>query len=150
MPQQSNMPLSYACCTVQEGQCPLWEHCLRSKVYREQFNEIMLAPAITTVNFQSPKVHALTEQCTYFRSDRPQRFARGMKHIFDAVPKAKYSAVQQAVEFCFGCRRTYFYCKKGEQLITPKEQTAIAAVFLRHGFIEPPRFDAYEECYSWE
>jgi|GEM_PF-19584 hypothetical protein len=150
MSQQTTMPQSYTCCTTVEGQCPLWEHCLRSRVYRETFSPVMLAPLIETVNFKSPKVNALTEQCTAYRSDRPQRFARGMSHIFDLVPKVKYRAVQQSVQACFGCRHTYFYCKKGEQLISPKEQAAIAQTFSRYGIAEPPRFDSYEECYNWE
>jgi hypothetical protein len=150
MPQQLSMPVSYVSCTAAEGQCPLREHCLRSKVYRESTEGVFFSPVITVVNFKSPQNRALTNECKLYRTDQPKRFARGMKHIFDLVPKMQYKAVQQAVQNCFGCRRTYFYCKKGEQLISPGEQTAIANVFQRHRIDTPPHFDDYVECLDWE
>lgn len=150
MPQLPTMPPSYIGCAAEEAQCPLREHCLRSKVYREATGGVMRAPAVTLVNFRNPENQALTEQCRFYRTDRPMRFARGMSHIFDLVPKGKYKAVQQAVQKCFSCRRIYFYCKGGEQLISPREQAAIAEVFQQYGLTEPPRFDEYVDCLNWE
>ncbi len=149
MSQSNSMPLSYVVCTAEEGQCPLREHCLRSKVYSEDTENLKREPIVRVVNFKNPDTHSLTEQCTLYRSDQTLRFAKGMTHLFDFVPKVKYSAVQQAVQSCFSSNRTYFYCKKGERLISPKEQESIAKVFQRFSIDTLPQYDNYEECYDW-
>ena len=91
---------------------------------------------------------ATGQSCVHFRSDALLRYARGMKTLFDDVPKGKYASVRSRVMNCFSCERIFYYAQKGEQLISPKEQERIANVFKNVG-LPVPLFDQYELYPDW-
>ena len=86
--------------------------------------------------------------CRHFRSDAPLRYARGMKKLFDAVPKGQYGTIRTKVMNCFSSERVFYYAQRGDQLISPKEQARISAVFKSAGFTVP-MFDTYELSPDW-
>ena len=57
--------------------------------------------------------------------------------------------IRRRIMACFSCRSYYFQSRKGERLITPKEQQAIANVFRQAGLKAEPEFDNYVEETYW-
>lgn len=124
--------------------------CLRSSLWRNPTAQVLQSPCWVMVNLQYAAARPLTTQCAQYRSAQPQRFARGLTHLFDGVPRGVYPALRADVERIFSSRRTYFYCRKGMLLVSPAEQHAIAQAFAQHGVDEPPRYDGYEDCCAWD
>lgn len=144
-----DVPCSFAHCYATEEQCGKRQRCLRHHAAR--MNEEDLAkPKEILMCITQDYVNRVAkgEDCIHFRSDTPLRYARGMKVLFDDVPKSQYAAIRQRVISCFSCRRIFFYAKKGEQLISPAEQAHIEYVFKSAG-MPAPRFDRYELFPEW-
>lgn len=143
------MPASYLRCTAEAGSCPLMEHCLRSKIHREATYEGAERYGLEVVNLWNKDVKACSADCHAYRSVEKRRFAQGFTHLFDVVPKGVYATVRREVEGVFGSRRTFFYCKGGDQLTSPEEQKRIARIFQRHGITVAPQYDGFVDVYDW-
>ena len=144
-----DVPYGYAHCYASDEQCAQRKTCLRSHAAR--MNEEDLAKPREILSCITPTYInrvATGETCTYYRSDTLLRYARGMKTLFDAVPKGQYTAVRSRVIGCFSCERIFYYAQKGEQLISPKEPARIASVFKNAG-LPIPQFDQYELYPDW-
>ena len=125
------------------------EQCLRSRVHREAAYEGTGRYGLEVVNLWNKDVKPFTADCRAFRSTEKRRFAQGFSHLFDPVPKGLYATVRREVENVFGSRRTFFYCKGGDQLTSPEEQQRIAHIFKRHGITAVPQYDCFVEMYDW-
>ena len=113
-----DIPYGYTYCYATAEQCAQSNQCLRSHAAR--MNEEDLAkPQIILSCITSAYINriALGETCTQFRSDAPLRFARGMKILFDVVPKGQYATLRTQVMNCFSCERVFYYAQKGDQQI---------------------------------
>ena len=144
-----DIPYNYAHCYATLEQCPKSSQCLRSHAAR--MNEEDVAKPQEVLYCITPAYVgrvAAGQACGHFRSDIPLRFARGMKNLFDDVPKGKYATIRTQVMRCFSCQRIFYYAQKGDQLISPKEQERILAVFKNAG-LPVPLFDKYELCPDW-
>ncbi len=144
----NDIPYNYAHCYATSEQCSQSHHCLRGHAAR--MNEELAMPTESLLCITPRYVAQVAEgrTCTHFRSDVLLRYARGMKKLFDLVPKVKYAAVRAQVMNCFSCERVFYYAQKGDQIISPKEQLRIASVFKRAGLPEPS-FDQYELYPDW-
>lgn len=150
MSQWINKPDAYVVCTAAEGNCPLRETCLRSKAFRETDHTSATGNRqLTVVNLWNSSVKPQTEDCAMYREARLRPFARGFRHLFDAVPRGIYQTVQQQVQHIFGNRRYYFFCKKGQRLTSPEEQAAIARVFEKNGLTAAPKYDEIVNAYDF-
>lgn len=149
MSQPITLPPTFIRCTAEEGTCPLRETCLRSTVHRETIYSGKDNTFLRTVNLWNKDIQPFTENCEAYLKAELKNFAQGFKHLFDCVPKAKYAIIQNEVQKVFGNRRTYFYCKKGEQLVSPEEQQRIAQIFKNQGIEEEPQYDNFVEVYAW-
>ena len=144
-----DIPFQYAYCYATAKQCEQSNRCLRSHAAR--MNEEDLAMPREVLSCITPAYVnrvAAGETCIHFRSDTPLRYARGMKILFDIVPKGQYNTVRSKVINCFSCERVFYYAQKGEQLISPNEQEQIIAIFKNSG-LSAPLFDKYELCPDW-
>ena len=144
-----DIPYNYAYCYATLEQCSKSSQCLRSHAAR--MNEEDVAKPREVLYCITPAYIgrvASGQACGHFRSDIPLRFARGMKNLFDDVPKGKYATIRTQVMRCFSCQRIFYYAQKGDQLISPKEQERILAVFKNAG-LPVPLFDKYELCPDW-
>lgn len=148
MIHNTEMPPSYTCCCAGEGTCPLRERCLRSLAHRERTRDEKLF-TLTVVNLWNPALLTNTEKCKLFREARKVAYARGFSRLFDNVPKKDYFAVKARVQAVFGSERSYYYCKNGTWLASPREQARIAAIFRAAGLGETPPYDQMVECYDW-
>lgn len=146
--QINDIPYNYAHCYATPRQCAQSNRCLRSHAAR--MNEELVKPKEAVLCITSGYVErvAAGEACAHFRSDALLRHARGMKTLFDVVPKVKYATVRRQVMSCFSSERLFYYAQKGNQLISPKEQLRIVSVFKRAGLAEPS-FDEYELYPDW-
>jgi len=142
------MPPTYVRCTAEKGSCPLRETCLRSKVHREAEYSGGY-DKLTVVNLWNADAKPLTEECRSYRKAETRQFARGFTRLFDPVPKGVYAAVRMAVESVFSCRRTYYYCRRGDQLTSPEEQQKIARIFEKYGVAQAPQYDEMVDVFDW-
>lgn len=82
------IPFGYASCYATDKECAKATHCLRRQVARLY----QLQPEPPTTNYCVTPAYvaqvAKGEACREFRSDAPMRYARGMRRLFDHIPKA--------------------------------------------------------------
>ena len=79
----------------------------------------------------------------------PMRYARGMRRLFDHIPKAQYHSVRYDVMNVFSSERAFYYAQKGDQLISPEQQAEITTIFNEYE-LPAPQFDSYEQRPDWE
>lgn len=88
------------------------------------------------------------EDCSFFKSDQLQQFARGMTNLLAYIPHNDAVAIKQEMLTYFG--RTHFYrLWRKERLFTPEQQEYVRQLFLQRGLQEAPVFDEYVEQYEW-
>ncbi len=143
-----NIPFDYAYCYATAQQCTLSAQCLRH--HAAQLNEEQTKPRERLITISPTYIERVAqgEKCGHFRSDVPLRYALGMKHLFDVVPKVHYSHVRKRVMGVFSSERLFFYAQKGEHLISPEQQSKIAHIFQQVG-LEAPVFESYELHPDW-
>ena len=125
----NNIPKDYIYCPAADGTCPRAPQCLRAIAYRQlTATEASDKPGPIRIVHPACVAHA-QKGCDYYRDSTPVRFAQGMTKLFD--------------------ESYYFQSRKGERLITPKEQQDIANVFRRAGLKAEPEFDNYVEETYW-
>lgn len=144
-----DVPFSFAHCYAKEEQCGKRQQCLRHHAARMN-DEYLAKPKEMLMCITPDYVSRVAkgEDCKHYRSDKLLRYARGMKVLFDSVPKSQYATIRTRVINCFSCERTFYYAQKGEQLISPAEQSSIASVFIKEG-LPIPQFDKYELHPEW-
>lgn len=146
----TSIPADYVRCAVAEGNCLLREKCLRSKVLREDtYSEATSQIGIEVVNIWNKALKPCTNECAAFRPSYKRRFAKGFSHLFECVPKGLYESFRRDIINVFSSRRTFYYCQKGEILVTPEEQLGIDAVFRKYRLLSGPKFDAFVEEEDW-
>ena len=144
-----NMPKDYIYCPAADGACPHAPQCLRAIAYRQlTATETPAKPGPIRIVHPACVANA-TDGCEYYRDSTPVRFARGMTKLFDEIPHRLEADIRRRIMACFSCRSYYFQSRKGERLITPKEQQDIANVFRRAGLKAEPEFDDYVEETYW-
>lgn len=144
-----NMPKDYIYCPAADGACPRAPHCLRAIAYR-QLTATEAPTKLGPIRIVHPACVAnAADGCEYYRDSTPVRFARGMTKLFDEIPHRLEADIRRRIMACFSCRSYYFQSRKGERLITPKEQQDIANVFRRAGLKAEPEFDDYVEETYW-
>ncbi len=145
-----DIPKSYSYCFAGEAVCPKAKTCLRAiaaRVLSETEGEI--TPFLHTINPIYVERMKKADRCPKYRDNTPLRYARGMKDLFDDVPLKKARPLRLEVMRCFSSRSTFFLCRKGEVLITPQQQTAIANIFKKYGISEAPKFNGYQDALNW-
>lgn len=145
----NNIPKDYIYCPAVDGVCPRAPQCLRAIAYRQlTATETPTKPGPIRIVHPACVANA-TDGCEYYRDSTPVRFARGMTKLFDEIPHRLEADIRRRIMSCFSCRSYYFQSRKGERLITPKEQQDIANVFRRAGMKAEPEFDDYVEETYW-
>ena len=147
--QIEEIPFGYASCYATDKECAKAVHCLRRQVARLY----QLQPEPPTTNYCVTPAYvaqlAKGEACREFRSDAPMRYARGMRRLFDHIPKAQYHSVRYDVMNVFSSERAFYYAQKGDQLISPEQQAEITTIFNEYE-LPAPQFDSYEQRPDWE
>ena len=143
-----DIPYDYTYCYATDEQCTQTGHCLRR--HAAKMNEEQPEP-YSAVSCVTPTYVAKVttgKPCKHYRSDTPLRYARGMNHLFDDVPRSLDPQVRQRVMQVFSCERIFYYAQTGEYLTSPEEQKRINAIFSKAG-LPDPSFDEYVTQPNW-
>lgn len=136
-----NMPKNYLMCT--HTSCIKCNTCLRYLAYES------MPDSEVSLRIVNPKFLALhTDGCPYFRSSEKIRYAKGFVGILESLPNKVWKSVSGKLLFLYN-GRTYYRVRKGEKLLTPKEQDRIVNLIRQHGITDIPEFDAYVSDYEW-
>lgn len=142
------VPYNYSVCYASEADCPLRNHCLRS-LAAQAFEALPEPPetqrCVTPTYVRRAKASG---KCANFRSDKKLRYARGMRRLFDLVPKGRYTDIRWSVIRAFSSERVFYYAQAGDTFIPPETQAEILDIFAQAGLPEP-QFDTYVERYDW-
>lgn len=136
----NSVPHDFIHCSNQ--QCPHAQECLRYFVMQH------LPPECETIRTITP-AYPNGKECRYFLSSEKQKFARGIKHIYDNLPHQKAVEIKKNIINHFG-KTLYYRIWREEYLITPAQQRYIQGVFRRKGIMEAPEYDAILNQYAWE
>ncbi len=136
-----SMPLNYMKCT--NASCAKCHTCLRYLAYES------LPDSEVSLKIVNPKLLSQqTDECPYFRSSKKIRYAKGFIEILESLPNKIWKSVSGKLQYLYN-GRNYYRVRKGEKLLTPKEQERIIAIIRQHGVKNIPDFDAYVDDYAW-
>lgn len=95
----------------------------------------------------NPNVITGKPNCPLFISNRKERYAWGISHIFDNVRASDLRGVRLSVMQCFGAA-TYYHVKEQLRAITEEEQQDVRDAFTENSYDgQSIEFDRYEEHY---
>ena len=142
MPKKTNIsvPADYPVCV--HADCPMAVTCLHRLAYAQ----------IETSNYYlrlvNPRRCSMDAKCEYYRDSAPMLYARGFKNFQEKMYPKQYKRFMHRLIGKFG-RTAYFERRRGETLLSPKEQQIVLAALREVGIVEKLEFDAYEENVSW-
>lgn len=135
-----DVPEYYTLCL--EEQCLHKADCLRSKVAALVPKEV---PRLLIVN---PMYIIDKEKCPFFQADTTTRFAIGISHLYDKLPRSVYPSIKKKIYNYFG-HNGYYRIYHKSTLISPKDQAFIRQVFIKEGIEDEPLFDEYVDRYDF-
>ena len=135
------VPNGYAHCL--NNQCPSAANCLRHQLVSRIPSECKFIRVVNPAHTVSTG-----EECPYFKPDRTERFASGMKHLLDKLPFQVASVIRQQLKEYYG-KNFYYRLWRNERLFTPEDQEYIRQLFRSQGIVDEPSFDEYVERYEW-
>ena len=136
-----DVPERWAVCP--NDKCPRAHECLRHHAYT-------LAPSTEKQRLSIMPQAWQGGDCTEFAEDRPQQLAWGMKELFNGIPEWKATAIRHEMFGLFGAERTYYRYRRGEYVITPKQQQDLTELFARHGITAPLHYDYVTLAYYFD
>ena len=136
-----DVPKGYAVCY--NNQCPRNKECLRYLCYTVLPESEDVCPAVLPQAWQG-------DECRKFVEARPVQLAWGMKRLFKDVPSWQSPVIRHELMDLFGSRTTYFRYRRGEFLITPKQQEQVAEIFQRYGITAPRCYDHTLQTYYFD
>lgn len=127
-------PLDFPICIYHD--CPLAKCCLHQLHY-EQKCKVSNYP-----NIVNPTRCSKDENCIYYRNNTPVRYAQGFTKIQENLLPSQYRELSATLMGFFG--RTGFYSRrKGEKLLSPREQNIVKNTLKRIGITKELEFDNY-------
>lgn len=135
-------PTDYPVCTSES--CPQRTHCLHALVAPEVLSRSRVYPQI---NAQHPDYRE-GEACTLYRSDRPERYARGFAQAMSELSRTNYD---DCTGYMIGLssKSQFYRLKRGDLLLAPEEQREILEILRSYGYEGEDPFDHYEVRYTW-
>lgn len=134
------VPNSYLHCM--SSHCPQATTCLRAIAWtlvpKEQIRIEIVNPAVITE----------AAGCPYYRDAAPVRYALGFRGMQAKMVPAQYDRFMMFLKGKFG-RNPYFERRKGERVLSPKEQTIVRQALAYAGVPTDWEFDAYKMDYLW-
>lgn len=146
-----DIPQHYAHCFAGKDLCPKAATCLRALAAQALMDSEAEGKGI--LHCISPVyVQRLSPagSCQYYCNNTPVRYAKGMTQLFEDLPLRLSRIVRLRVMQCFSCESYFYQSRKGERLISPKEQEAIRNVFRSAGVDGEPKFDEVQYNLAWE
>ncbi len=145
-----DIPKNYTYCFAGKGLCPKAATCLRAIAAQILIDSPEDTPkVIGTINPVYVERLPKSESCSFYRDDKPVRYAKGMTRLFEDLPLKQVQLVRLRVMKCFSSEAIFYQSRKGIRLITPEEQAAIQHVFQSAGVGIVPKFDEFQYCLAW-
>ena len=137
----SKVPTTFGMCAAEN--CPLADTCLRRIAYNHVPSSNIFLPILNPAI-----IKAMDGKCTYYRSNKKLRYAKGFTCTTEALTVRVSSAFRNQLIYKWGIR-TYYKKRKGESLTTPAEQWFVIALARKLGVNQEEYFDGYVEEYYW-
>ena len=133
------VPSDWALCFRNE--CPFHDNCQRWLAGSYAPRTVVLRTCVTphAVNAEKP--------CKYYVKPEPILMARGFGDIFKDVKRSDYNEMKAKLINYLGSERTYYYYKKGDKLLSPKQQEWIRQLFERYGYGDYVQFTELDDIY---
>ena len=145
-----DIPKLYAYCFAGKDICPKAATCLRA-IAAQLLTDSPEEPLkmITSVNPVYVQRLPNPDSCLFYRDNKPVRYAKGMTQLFEDLSLKQARLIRLRVMSCFSCESYYYQSRRGNRLISPKEQEAIRNVFRSAGIANDPKFDQYQYSLAW-
>jgi hypothetical protein len=137
-----DIPFQYGLCL--KSDCPLADTCLRHLAVAALPEENDYA----TIVLPHKCIEDADGKPSYYRSNAKVRHARGFTRVLKTFPVGVLDAFRDRLIGTYP-RSKYFKMRRGDILLTPKEQEFIVQTAQNKGFQGEFTFDNYEEHYLW-
>lgn len=137
----STVPPLFSCCVV--SKCPQESKCLRALGYK-----MMKEEGAEHLHIVNPEQCTTDEACRHFRSNVPERYARGFICMKQKMLPGQYSTFRDILISHFG-RNSFYERRCGDIALSPKEQEIVLKALHKAGVTEELPFEAYENAYNW-
>ncbi len=133
-------PNTYGACLHDD--CPMAASCLR-KMVCQKFYETM-----EFIRIVNPTMCSKNENCKFYRSSTPVRFALGFKNFQYRMFPQQYETFKTRLMMRYG-RNGFYLRRRGEVPLSPSEQEFVLKVLRKAGVTSDFSFDAYKEEILW-
>ena len=117
--------------------------CLHQLAYTE------LLKTETVLHLLNPTQCVKDETCKFYRNYIPVAYARGFTNFQKKMFPDQYQAFMYKLIGKFS-RNGYFERRRGESVLSPKEQETVLAILKEVGITEEMKFDSYESHINWD
>lgn len=136
----TGIPFQYPVCL--HADCPRAATCLHQIVYPK------LMKSDTILKLVNPQMCAKDGQCQFYRDSKPVKYARGFTNFQSRMYPGQYYKFMRILIATFS-RNSYYERRRGDTLLSPKEQEIVLEALHRVGITEDFPFDQYEEFTNW-
>ena len=136
----TSLPSHYTVC--EHSDCPMAATCLHQLAYTEL---LKTEPVLHLLN---PTQCTKNETCKFYRNNTPVTYARGFTNFQKKMYPHQYQAFMHKLIGKFS-RNGYFERRRGETVLSPKEQETVLAALKEAGISEEMKFDSYESHINW-
>ena len=123
--------------------CPLHEQCLRWQTGQYIDPKLLVYNAINPRNPENGSDH-----CPMFRKKQRVMMKRGMTNLYHEMPGYMEHQIRHSLIGQWG-RKNYFEMRRGDRLITPKQQQDVLDTCRYFGWQGPIVFDGEQEDWDW-
>lgn len=135
-------PIPTDCPVCVHADCKLANKCILQQAFRQQ------GRTGKYLRLANPSLCSRDENCTFYASNRPVRYGKGLTHMQEQMLPSQYSKFMTTLILHFG-RNQYFKRRRGDILFTPEEQEVVRIVLERVGADPSMDFDSYVEDFQW-
>ena len=137
----SAIPYNYSLCL--KADCQKASSCLR------QLALIYVQNTKDEFQIINPlKTQDQSGNCQFYRCSEVVSFGKGFRNLYDNLPRKQGRLFADLVTKTYN-RRTYFYMRKGERLITPAEHEVLEGLLKKCGAAIPFTSDTYVNEIAW-
>ena len=136
----TSLPSHYTVC--EHSDCPMAATCLHQLAYTEL---LKTEPVLHLLN---PTQCTKNETCKFYRNNTPVTYARGFTNFQKKMYPHQYQTFMHKLIDTFS-RNGYFERRRGETVLSPKDQETVLAALKEVGISEEMQFDSYESHINW-
>jgi hypothetical protein len=137
----SKVPSWYVLCTNKE--CPLKSECMRFMAGSYAPDDFEYATCIMPKTLKDGK-------CRWFDKITIEVWAAGFTRLYDRVLKSDYTEMRKAITRYLHGAKMYYEYKRGERVLSAKQQQWIRDFVKSYGYDWEVEFDRYFEDYVYQ